>query len=52
MEMAELGPVKEDKRILCKYGENCYQKNLAHHTKFKHPPRNEQVGNFHFLSHL
>ena len=26
-----------DNRPLCKYGELCYQKNLLHTTKFRHP---------------
>ncbi|KAL3266585.1 hypothetical protein HHI36_010749 [Cryptolaemus montrouzieri] len=28
----------EDPRIPCQYGRKCYQKNPAHHHKYKHPP--------------
>ncbi|CAG9860522.1 unnamed protein product [Phyllotreta striolata] len=27
----------QDKRMPCKYGKKCYQKNPAHHEKYKHP---------------
>ncbi|XP_076653287.1 histone PARylation factor 1 [Halictus rubicundus] len=29
---------KGDARIPCRYGVKCYQKNAAHHEKYKHPP--------------
>lgn len=29
----------EDRRIPCKYGVDCYQKNEAHHKKYKHPKK-------------
>ncbi|CAK9803266.1 Histone PARylation factor 1-like [Anthophora quadrimaculata] len=29
---------REDKRIPCRYGSKCYQKNPTHHEKYKHPP--------------
>lgn len=29
---------REDKRIPCRYGSKCYQKNPPHHEKYKHPP--------------
>lgn len=29
----------KDTRITCKYGEKCYQKNVAHLNKYKHPPK-------------
>nr|XP_034184968.1 histone PARylation factor 1 isoform X1 [Osmia lignaria] len=29
---------REDARIPCRYGTKCYQKNSAHHEKYKHPP--------------
>ncbi|KAG5867429.1 hypothetical protein JTB14_037676 [Gonioctena quinquepunctata] len=28
-----------DPRMACQYGKKCYQKNPAHHEKYKHPPR-------------
>ena len=34
------GAVK-DVRQMCKYGENCYQKNPMHHQKFRHPNKNQ-----------
>ncbi|GLV35241.1 uncharacterized protein CBL_01610 [Carabus blaptoides fortunei] len=30
---------EEDTRIDCKYGAKCYQKNVAHHEKYKHAPK-------------
>ena len=30
----------KDVRQMCKYGENCYQKNPMHHQKFRHPSKN------------
>ena len=33
------GTVK-DARQMCKYGENCYQRNPMHHQKFRHPSKN------------
>ncbi|RZF46958.1 hypothetical protein LSTR_LSTR011226 [Laodelphax striatellus] len=30
---------EDDKRDPCRYGVDCYQKNPAHHEKFKHPPK-------------
>lgn len=32
---------KHDSRELCRYGAKCYQKNPLHHSKYKHPPKNE-----------
>ncbi|XP_024946227.1 histone PARylation factor 1 [Cephus cinctus] len=32
----------DDPRIPCQYGVKCYQKNPAHHGKYKHPPKHEQ----------
>lgn len=32
-----------DPRIPCKYGIECYQKNPAHHQKYKHPPDKKVV---------
>ena len=29
----------KDVRQMCKYGENCYQKNPMHHQKFRHPSK-------------
>nr|XP_031830117.1 histone PARylation factor 1 isoform X2 [Nomia melanderi] len=29
---------QKDSRISCRYGAKCYQKNPAHHEKYKHPP--------------
>lgn len=29
----------KDSRIICKYGNECYQKNPEHHKKYKHPPQ-------------
>ncbi|CAG9827918.1 unnamed protein product [Diabrotica balteata] len=28
-----------DNRIVCKYGDKCYQKNPTHHEKYKHPQK-------------
>jgi hypothetical protein len=33
----------EPKKPLCKYGEKCYQKNLNHIQKFRHPHRDNVV---------
>ncbi|XP_044011697.1 histone PARylation factor 1 isoform X2 [Aphidius gifuensis] len=30
---------QKDSRVACQYGEKCYQKNPAHHDKYKHPPK-------------
>lgn len=30
---------EKDSRTACQYGEKCYQKNPAHHNKYKHPPK-------------
>ena len=35
----------EQKKPLCKYGEKCYQKNLNHIQKFRHPHRDNVVVN-------
>nr|CAD7393184.1 unnamed protein product [Timema cristinae] len=32
---------EKDKRIPCKYGSKCYQKNEIHHKKYNHPPKRE-----------
>nr|CAD7448672.1 unnamed protein product [Timema bartmani] len=32
---------EKDKRIPCKYGSKCYQKNELHHKKYNHPPKRE-----------
>lgn len=29
----------KDKRIACKFGVKCFQKNPLHHKKYKHPPK-------------
>lgn len=34
---------ENDPRVACRYGLDCYQKNEAHHEKFKHPPKNIKV---------
>jgi len=34
------GATAKDHRQMCKYGENCYQKNPMHHQKFRHPAKN------------
>lgn len=34
----EFRAYREDARIPCRYGTKCYQKNAAHHEKYKHPP--------------
>lgn len=31
----------EDRRIPCRYGTKCYQKNAIHLEKYKHPPTKE-----------
>ena len=36
------GPGK-DIRQMCKYGENCYQKNPMHHQKFRHPSKEKTI---------
>lgn len=33
-----LNDYKNDKRIPCKYGIKCFQKNPVHRGKYKHPP--------------
>ncbi|XP_041972984.1 histone PARylation factor 1 [Aricia agestis] len=33
----------QDPRVICKYGEMCYQKNEEHHKKYKHPPPSKTV---------
>ncbi|CAG4941502.1 unnamed protein product [Colias eurytheme] len=35
----------KDPRIICKYGEKCYQKNPDHHKTYKHPPQLKAKGN-------
>nr|ACO10790.1 C4orf27 homolog [Caligus rogercresseyi] len=32
----------KDLREDCKYGKTCYQRNPAHHARFKHPPKEEE----------
>nr|CAD7605046.1 unnamed protein product [Timema genevievae] len=32
---------EKDKRIPCKYGSKCYQKNELHHKKYNHPPKRQ-----------
>lgn len=34
---------QKDSRVACQYGEKCYQKNPAHHAKYKHPPKISKV---------
>ncbi|KMR04850.1 hypothetical protein RF55_407 [Lasius niger] len=34
---------KDDPRIPCQYGVKCYQKNPQHHSKYKHPPKEETM---------
>lgn len=34
---------QKDSRIPCRYGAKCYQKNPAHHDKYKHPPSKDAV---------
>ncbi|RZB40112.1 UPF0609 protein C4orf27 [Asbolus verrucosus] len=36
---SEQADCEVDSRIPCKYGVQCYQKNLAHLNKYKHPPK-------------
>lgn len=36
-EKDEMEKYVKDSRIPCKYGNKCYQKNSAHHEKYKHP---------------
>lgn len=36
----------EDRRIPCRYGTKCYQKNAIHLEKYKHPPTKETVKNY------
>ena len=31
--------IVKDARQMCKYGENCYQRNPMHHQKFRHPSK-------------
>ncbi|XP_076237693.1 histone PARylation factor 1 [Calliopsis andreniformis] len=33
----EFKAYQEDKRLPCRYGAKCYQKNAVHHEKYKHP---------------
>ncbi|KAL6431926.1 hypothetical protein ACFW04_007427 [Cataglyphis niger] len=40
---AQLQVYNDDPRIPCQYGVKCYQKNPQHHSKYKHPPKEEMV---------
>ncbi|XP_018405538.1 PREDICTED: histone PARylation factor 1 [Cyphomyrmex costatus] len=40
---AEFQAYKDDSRIPCQYGAECYQKNPQHHNKYKHPPKRKMM---------